>query len=52
LIKNTSNESSNEPTGPTQVELYDDLRRIGELEHQKQAVQPESKTGHSVFVIE
>ena len=40
-IENTSDEPDNEPAAPTQVELYDDLRRIGELEDQKQAIQRE-----------
>ncbi len=32
---------SEEPAAPTQVELYDDLRRIGELEDQKRTIQAE-----------
>ena len=40
-IENASGEPSHEPAAPTQVELYDDLRRIGELEDQKQAIQRE-----------
>ena len=31
----------NEPTPPTQAQLYDDLRRIGQLEDQKHAIQAE-----------
>lgn len=31
----------NEPTLPTQAQLYDDLRRIGQLEDQKHAIQAE-----------
>ncbi|MCP4193540.1 MAG: hypothetical protein GY768_23245 [Planctomycetaceae bacterium] len=30
-----------EPKTPTQAELYDDLRRIGELEDEKQRIQAE-----------
>ena len=30
-----------EPTPPTQAQLYDDLRRIGQLEDQKHAIQCE-----------
>ncbi|MDG2384224.1 MAG: hypothetical protein P8N76_21315 [Pirellulaceae bacterium] len=32
---------NNEPDPPTQAELYDDLRRIGELEDEKQQIQAE-----------
>lgn len=33
--------TSDTPAAPTQVELYDDLRRIGELEDQKRTIQGE-----------
>lgn len=32
---------ASEPAAPTQAQLYDDLRRIGQLEDQKQAIQSE-----------
>ena len=32
---------TNEPIAPTQAQLYDDLRRIGQLEDQKCAIQSE-----------
>ena len=32
---------TDEPTAPTQAQLYDDLRRIGQLEDQKHSIQQE-----------
>ena len=34
-------EQSTEPSPPTQAQLYDDLRRIGQLEDQKHQIQQE-----------
>lgn len=34
-------EEPTSPTRPTQAQLYDDLRRIGQLEDQKHAIQKE-----------
>lgn len=41
LAHNDSHVSDEAPRTPTQAELYDNLRRIGELEDQKQEIQDE-----------
>ena len=39
--QNVAEDATNEPAAPTQAQLYDDLRRIGQLEDQKLAIQQE-----------
>ncbi len=42
--EHASGEAPQQPTVPSQTEIYDSLRRIGELEDQKQTIQQEIET--------